>query len=74
MQKETFGQVLARHRESLPGVVGTAATLRVREACILVMVSKRPVQLDQLLPATLDGYPVQIRETGEISAFGETTK
>jgi hypothetical protein len=58
---------------SLPGVVGTAATLRDNETCILVMVAKWSVELAELLPDTIDGYAVQVQETGEISAFGETT-
>lgn len=71
--------VKARYESDLlarPGVVGVGVGLRQRggaytdEVCIVVMVhSKRPsseLPPEELLPATLEGVPVDVQEAGEI--------
>jgi hypothetical protein len=52
---------------ALPGVVGVyVGALGDGNACIAVMVIKKTRELEQKIPATLEGYPVKIDETGEI--------
>jgi hypothetical protein len=65
--------VLAKHTDqliSLPGVVGTAVGERDGEACIRVLVESETAELVGRIPSTLEGYPVEIQETGEIRALG----
>jgi hypothetical protein len=64
--------VLEEHTEelmSLPGVVGTAEGSCGGRPCIKVFVTKRTPELDKKIPALLDGYPVEVDETGGIKAM-----
>ena len=58
--KEHTGELM-----SVPGVVGTAQGRCDRKPCIKVFVIQKTPELDKKIPATLDGYPVSIEETGE---------
>ena len=61
--------MLARHTARLmaiPGVTGTAESRRGGRPCILVLVARRTPELERLIPAELEGVPVEIRETGPI--------
>lgn len=63
--------VLKDHTEelmALPGIVGTAQGLCAGKPCIKVFVSKRTPTLDSKIPGELEGYPVEVDETGEIKA------
>ena len=65
---KTIEEVLRAHtRElmSLPGVVGTAQGLCAELPCIKVYVVEK-TDLKQRIPDTIDGYPVDIEETGAI--------
>jgi hypothetical protein len=63
-----------------PGVVGVGVGLRSRggrlgeQVCVVVMVQKkRPaaeLPPDELLPAELDGVPLDVQETGVLRAQG----
>ena len=71
MPKKTIRQVLeecAGELMGLPGVVGTAQTLRDGEPCIMVMVAARTPEIDEKIPARIEGYPVRIQVTGEFRA------
>jgi hypothetical protein len=74
--------VKARYESDLlarPGVVGVGVGLRQRggaytdEVCIVVMVHRKypPSDLrpEELLPAALEGVPVDVQEAGDIRAL-----
>jgi hypothetical protein len=65
----TIEAVLKKHTKtlmSLPGVVGTAQGLCEGRDCIKVFVRQRTAELEQRIPAVLEGYEVSIEESGEI--------
>lgn len=68
---EAIDQALAKAEQwmDLPGVVGIGegATLAGDQA-IVVMVSSRAVAAIDDIPSEVDGFPVEILETGHISA------
>jgi hypothetical protein len=72
MTQRPIEQVLKSHTDSLmaiPGVVGTAIGEFEGKPCIKVLVVKKTKELDQKLPAVLEGYRVVVDETGEIKAL-----
>lgn len=74
MPETTIGEALQRHTPaimSLPGVVGTGQGLCEGRDCIKVFVKQRTPELEQRIPAVLDGYRVSIEETGELRALPE---
>ena len=55
---------------SIPGVVGTAQGEQDDGTpCILVLVEVRTAALDAAVPDTLDGYPVEVFESGAFEAL-----
>ena len=58
--KEHTGQLMA-----LPGVVGTGQGLCAGEPCIRVFVVEKTADLLKQIPPEIEGYPVDIQETGE---------
>lgn len=74
--------VKARHEQELmrqPGVVGVGIGLRQRrgqyhhdEVCIVITVRRKLAPADinpvELLPAELEGVPVDVQEVGDITA------
>jgi hypothetical protein len=71
MASRTIAEVLKEHTTSLmavPGVVGTGQGLCEGKPCIKVFVIEKTPDLEQKLPEILEGYPVVIKETGEIKA------
>ncbi len=72
MPEKTIEAVLKEHTDrlmSLPGVVGTAQGLCSGKACIKVYVVKKTTDLVKQIPSMLEGYSVEIQETGEIRAL-----
>ncbi len=72
MPEKTIETVLKEHTDSLmqlPGVVGTAQGLCSGKPCIKVYVAKKTSNLVKQIPATLEGYAVEIQVTGEIKAL-----
>jgi len=69
--------VLAAHTPELMkirGVVGTAESrLPDGRPCVMVLVAKLTPELQRALPRELEGYPVEIQETGEIHAMPESS-
>lgn len=53
----------------LPGVVGTGQGERDGRTIILVLVERRTHQLELQIPRRLEGYSVEIRETGAVKAL-----
>ena len=61
--------VLARHTDSLmaiPGVVGVGEGEQAGRPTVYVMVERSTAELDAALPDSIDGYAVELRETGRI--------
>ncbi len=54
---------------SIPGVIGTGQGICDDKPCIRVFVVKKTPEVDQKIPRTLEGYPVEIEETGKIRAL-----
>jgi len=70
-QRPTIADVLGRHTPSLlgiPGVLGTGEGRAGDEPVIVIFVARRTSELQKRLPSVLDGYPVEIRETGQVTA------
>ncbi len=66
--------VLSEHTDelmSMQGVVGTAQGLCDDKPCIKVFVVKKTPELDQKIPDVLEGYTVEVVETGEIRVLPE---
>lgn len=67
MSGRTIEEVVKSHTGellSLPGVVGTAQGLCANRPCIKIYVEKRADGPEQKIPAMIEGYPVEIEETG----------
>jgi hypothetical protein len=68
----TVKDVLERHSRdimSIPGVVGTAEGKCGGKPCIKVYVEKKTPELARRIPARIEGYPVEIEETGKLKAL-----
>jgi hypothetical protein len=67
----TIEQVLARHTDSLmalPGVVGVGQGEVDGKPSVHVFVVEASAELRRRLPSRLEGYPVQVVESGVIRA------
>ncbi len=72
MPEKTIETVLKEQTDNLmaiPGVVGTAQGLCSGKPCVKVYVVKKTSDLVKQIPATLEGYAVEIQVTGEIKAL-----
>ena len=72
MQEKTIQTVLKEHTDSLmtlPGVVGTGLGECSGKPCIKVFVVKKTPDLLKQIPSTLEGYTVEVQETGEFRAL-----
>ncbi len=72
--EQPIAEVLAAHTDrllALPGVIGTAEAECDGAPCIAVLVARRTPALLRQIPAMLEGYRVDVRETGVIEALGE---
>ncbi len=75
MPAQTIEEVLSRHTDSLmslEGVVGTAIGECEGKPCIRVLVVEKTAELLQKIPSTLEGFVVDVQETGEIRALDPT--
>jgi len=69
MNRPPIDQVLQVHTGTLmavPGVIGTGEGEHQGTPCILVFVRRRTAELERAIPSSLDGYPVRLKETGEV--------
>lgn len=74
MIDKSIAKVLKKHTKelmSIPGVVGTAQGLCGDEPCIKVFVIEKTLELQEKIPAILEGYPVMVEEIGEVRALPE---
>jgi len=65
--------VLKRHTAELmevPGVVGVAQGESQGRLCVRVFVVERNPEFLRRIPSALEGYPVQVEESGEFRALG----
>jgi len=74
MPSKSISEVLKEHTDelmSIPGVVGTAEGVCDDQPCIKVFVIKKTPELEQKISPVLDGYTVEVEETGEFHALPE---
>ena len=68
--RKTIAAVIAEHASRLIAVPGVAAVAEGRtddgRTCLLILVVTLTDELRALLPAVLEGYPVEIQVSGEI--------
>lgn len=57
----------------IAGVSGTGQGARDGRTVFVIYVTRRTPELDRALPHTLDGWPVDVREVGEVRALGDST-
>lgn len=70
--EKTIEAVLKEHTAglmALEGVVGTGQGQRDGKPCIHVYVLKKTPELLAQIPSTLEGYAVEVQETGVIRAL-----
>ena len=70
--QKTIDQVLREHTDSLmalPGVVGTAQGLCDDKPCIQVFVVEATEELLKQIPEEIEGYTVDVQQTGELKAL-----
>ncbi len=75
MPVKTIEQVLEEHTDewmSIPGVVGTGIGKCEGEPCIRIFVARKTAELDEKIPARMDGYLIDIQETGRFQARDTT--
>jgi hypothetical protein len=57
----------AKEWMSIPGVVGCYVTISENgDSCIVIMAVKKTTEITKNIPKTIEGYPVEIVESGEI--------
>ena len=74
VEKKSIAQVLKEHTPelmSVPGVAGTGEGRYKGKPCVEVYVVKKTPELGRRIPASLDGYPVVVKETGRIRSLPE---
>lgn len=77
MPQRPIAAVLAAHTPELmklPGVSGTGEGARQGHAVIVIYVARRTRELDARLPRALEGWPVELREVGEVRALGDSSR
>ena len=71
MAAPTIEAVLKEHTDewmSIPGVVGTGIGACEGKPCIRIFVVKKTPELLKKIPSNLEGFVVDVEETGEIRA------
>lgn len=66
---EEFPRDRTERLMGMPGVVGVAQGLCDGKPCIKVFVVKATPALVKAISASVEGYPVDIEETGELRPF-----
>ncbi|MFC1765075.1 hypothetical protein ACFL6U_23765 [Planctomycetota bacterium] len=72
MSEKTVEQVQETHTDTwmaIPGVIGTAVGESDDRPCILILTSVPREQIEEQIPANVEGYPVVIQYTGEVRAL-----
>jgi hypothetical protein len=67
----SIAETIAEHAPGLLGLPGVVLVFEgedeAGQACIVIGVRRRTADLERSLPHELGGYPVRIRETGEVA-------
>ena len=74
MAAKTIEEVLEENTGrwmSISGVVGTAIGEFKGKPCIKILVVKKTPELTGKIPSTIEGFPVIIKQTGEIRALDQ---
>lgn len=74
MSKKTIEQVQEEHTGqwlAIDGVEGTAIGLYKGKPCIKIFSSKKAEDLQEMIPSTVEGYPVIIEESGAFRALDQ---
>lgn len=74
MANKPIEQVLKEHTPhlmSIPGVTGTAQGELDGKPCIKVYVVKETPELEKQIPKEIEGYPVDIQESGVIKPMND---
>ena len=69
--RPTIAEVLAGRTGELmkiPGVSGTGEGRHGTEPVVVIYVARLTPDLEKRLPKSLGGYPVEVREIGEVTA------
>ena len=69
---KTIEAAMARHGDklmSLPGVVGVGIGECEGAPCIKVFVARKSAELSKKIPSELEGFPVDVVETGKFRAL-----
>jgi hypothetical protein len=77
MHNRPIEQVQQEHTDAwmaIPGVIGTGIGRSDDKPCILVFTASNTEQVRRAIPATVEGYPVVVRHSGEIRALDEPDK
>jgi len=72
VQKRGIVEVLKEHTAgimAIKGVTGTAQGLCGGRPCIKVYVARKTPELTSRIPSSIEGYPVEVEETGEFKAL-----
>jgi hypothetical protein len=57
---------------ALPGVIGVAEGSRDGSPCVIVLVERRSTETVAGIPATIEGLPTALVQTGAPEAFGRS--
>jgi hypothetical protein len=71
---KTIEQVQQEHTDAwmaIRGVIGTAIGQCDGKPCILILTASDPSNVRRKIPSVVEGYPVAIRQSGEIRALDE---
>ena len=74
MTNKSIEQVLKEHTPhlmSIPGVTGTAQGELDGKPCIKVYVVKETEELKRQIPKEIEGYPIEIQESGVIKPMND---
>lgn len=72
MAEKTIEEVLKEHTDewmSVPGVVGTAIGACDDVPCIKILIAQRTPEVQEGIPAAVEGFRVEIEVTGEFRAL-----
>jgi hypothetical protein len=74
LKPKTIEAVLKKHTAklmSIPGVVGTGQGICDDKPCIKIFVIEKTPALTQQIPKIIEGFPVDLEESGEVRAYPE---
>jgi hypothetical protein len=73
----TIDQVLSAHTSewmSVPGVIGSGQGERGGKPLVVIYVVRATPEIAARLPKSVEGYDVEIRESGTVRALGDSAR